>query len=196
MIARRVAWWAIAATLGAGVVGVARQRSEAARVARGELSRASAAADVPPRVTYGTWGGRLAAWVPDPPSTPTARAVALAWASPLTLVGFVLAAVSGRRPRWSAEHGCFVVEGVRGPSAVALRSVGASANTVGHVILSCQDDTSPSLLAHEAVHVRQGERFGPLLFPLYVWLGARYGYRDHPLERAARLGAQRRSGVT
>ncbi|MEX0705789.1 MAG: hypothetical protein WD041_04155, partial [Nitriliruptoraceae bacterium] len=50
---------------------------------------------------------------------------------------------------------------------------------------------SASLLAHEAVHVRQFERLGPLMVPVYLWLAARHGYRDHPLERAARLGARR-----
>lgn len=194
MIVRRLLRVAAFATLVAGLVGVARQRIEATKVARGELPRASAAADVAPAVAYGPLAVRLAEWVPAPPATPTARALAMAWASPLTIVGFGFAALSGRRPAWSPEHGCFVAEGIRGPSASALQLVGASANTVGHVVLSRQEPISPTLLAHEAVHVRQGERFGLLLFPLYVWLGARYGYRDHPLERAARRGARDRQG--
>lgn len=187
---RRLTWAALLTTLAAGVVGVARQRIEAGQVARGELPRASAAADVPPRVTYGPLAARLASWVPAPPASPASRLAAASWVGPLTVIGLGLALLAGRVPRWSAEHGCFVAEGIRGPSRIALRSVGASANTVGQVVLSTHTETSPALLAHEAVHVRQGERLGPLLFPTYVWLAARYGYRDHPLERAARLGAR------
>jgi hypothetical protein len=116
---------------------------------------------------------------------------AAVWAAPLTSIGFLMALAAGRRPRWSDEHRCWVVEGVRGPSGVALRTVGADANAIGQVVLSRSTISSRALLAHEAVHVRQAERLGPLLFPAYLWLAARYGYRDHPLERAARLGARR-----
>src|SRR5690606_16573805 len=113
------------------------------------------------------------------------------WAGPMTVIGLGLAAAAGRRPRWDARHGCFVVDAIRGPSALALRLVGADANTIGQVVLSRHRRTPEVLLAHEAVHVRQTERLGPLLLPTYVWLAARYGYRDHPLERSARAGARR-----
>ena len=83
-----------------------------------------------------------------------------------------------------------MVRGAGGPSRVALSAVGASANTVGLVVLSPGAAPDPVLLAHEAVHARQAERLGPLLLPLYVALSARFGYRDNPLERAARLGAR------
>jgi hypothetical protein len=67
-------------------------------------------------------------------------------------------------------------------------------------VLCRTSQPSAALLDHEALHVRQAERLGPLLFPVYVWLNAVYGYRDHPLERGARLGARRRatgrSGLT
>jgi hypothetical protein len=83
------------------------------------------------------------------------------------------------------------VTGVRGSSGAALRLVGADANAIGAVVL-CRDSTpGPPLLAHEVVHVRQAERLGVALVPLHAGLAARYGYRDHPLERAARLGARR-----
>jgi hypothetical protein len=181
------------ATLGAGLVGVLRQRFESQAIRRGTLERATAASEVAPVARYGPLARRLAVWVPEPPVTPVARLATATWASPLTAVGMALALASGADPRWDPELRCFVTRGVRGPSASALRAVGADANAIGQVVLSRRSDPPPMLLAHEAVHVRQAERLGPMLFVVYVWLGARYGYRDHPLERAARLGARRSS---
>ena len=177
-------------TLIAGAVGAVRQRREATATRRGELPPASASADVDPRVSYGPLARRLSAWVPAPPRTPFGRVVSSVWAGPLTVVGLGLAILSGRSPAWDPDLHCLVVRGAGGPSKVALRSVGAHANTVGQIVIATQAQPSAVLLAHEAVHARQAERFGPLLFPLYVWLGARYGYRDNPLERAARAGAR------
>jgi hypothetical protein len=191
---RRAVDVAIAATAVAGAVAVLRQRAEAAAIRRGELVPASAAADLVPAHHPGRVGDRIAAWSPSPPRTTLGRTAAGLWVAPLSAVGLLLARLGGSRPRWDPTHRCYVAVGVRGPSAVALRAVGAEANTVGQVVLARSPHPSATLLAHEAVHVRQGERLGVLLLPLYVWLGARYGYRDHPLERAARSGAQRRSG--
>jgi hypothetical protein len=187
-VIRRSAWAALLATLGAGLVGVLRQRREVAHVRSGVRPRFGDPS-VPIR-GGGPVARRLAHWVPAPPRSRAGRFVAAVWASPLTLVGLLMALAAGRRPRWSATHRCWVVDGVRGPSGVALRTVGAEANAIGQVVLSRSVTSAPALLAHEAVHVRQAERLGPLLFPLYLWLGARYGYRDHPLERAARLGSR------
>jgi hypothetical protein len=187
---RTAARIAAASTLAAGLVGVLRQRAESRQVRRGTLPPATSQVDLSPRRAPGRVAARLSEWVPPAPETPVATWVSRAWASPLTLVGLLLALSSGVRPTWSREHRCWIAEGVTGPSALALRTVGAHANAIGHVVL-CQLPTAPPrLLAHELVHVRQAERFGPLLFPLYLWLSARYGYRDHPLERAARLGAR------
>lgn len=83
-----------------------------------------------------------------------------------------------------------IATGVGGPSGIALRLVGAGANTVGQVVLCRSDAPSAALLDHEAVHVRQGERLGPFLVPAYLWLNALHGYRDNPLEHAARRGAR------
>lgn len=195
-VARRVGGLLRAATLLtllAGAVGVARHRHETVRVRRGELPPAGAAADVRPVRPPGPIAERVAAWLPAPPASRLGRAAATAWAGPLTAPGLAIGLASGARPRWSRDEQCWLVEGVRGPSALALRGVGADANTVGTVVLSRQRPVSPTLLAHEVVHVRQAERLGPLLLPLYVWLAARYGYRDHPLERAARRGARART---
>jgi hypothetical protein len=184
------------ATLAAGVVGALRQRTEAREVRSGARAPATAAAQLPPARASGGLGEALAAWVPTRPVTPLGRVVAAAWTAPLTAVGFGLALAAGRLPRWDAEHGVFVAAGMRGPSALALQTVGADANTIGLVVLARVPALTPALLAHEAVHARQAERLGPLLLPVYAWLGARYGYRDHPLERAARLGAHRRTGAS
>lgn len=188
---RRLGSILLAATVVASVVGVVRQRQEARAVRAGTLPRASAAAALPPRAPQPPWAERLATWVPDRPSTPAGRVAATVWAAPLTAAGLVLAALAGRLPRWDAELGCFVVRGAGGPSRAALGFVRASANTVGQVVLSPGADPDPILLAHEAVHARQAERLGLLLLPAYAWLSARFGYRDNPLERAARLGAAR-----
>ena len=180
----------VTAFLAAGAVAVTRQRLEAQAVKRGALPRASAAADLPPRRPQPNWAERLAGWVPTRPSSRLGRVATTAWSAPLTAVGFVLAALAGAAPRWDRSLGCFVVRGAGGPSRIALGAVGASANTVGLVIVSPGPAPDPVLLAHEAVHARQAERFGPLLLPVYVGLSARFGYRDNPLERAARLGAR------
>jgi hypothetical protein len=189
-VIRRSASLLLATTAAAGVVALARQRWEAREVARGALPRASAAAALAPRSRQPAWAERLALWVPERPRTPIGRVVAATWSAPLTAVGLLLALLAGRWPRWDEELGCFVVRGAGGPSRVALTAVGASANTVGLVVLSPGATPDPILLAHEAVHARQAERLGPLVLPLYVWLSARYGYRDNPLERAARHGAR------
>ena len=180
----------LTATIAVGIVGVVRQRTEAVAVRRGTLTPASATADVPPRRPQGALGAQLGSWVPQAPRTPAGRVAAAVWAGPLTIVGFGLAVLTGRRPRWDDQLGCFVARGVGGISAAALRSVGADANTIGQVVLSRRDDPPASLLAHESVHVRQTERLGPTMLVAYAWLAARYGYRDHPFERAARLGAR------
>lgn len=187
---RRIGFLAFVATVGAGLVGVLRQRGEAQAIRRGELTPASAASHLPPRARYGPLATRLATWVPPRPRTPLGRALGTVWAAPMSAVGLALALSGGRIPTWDADRRCWVTRGVRGPSAVALRAVGADANAIGQIVLSPGRSPAPTLLAHEAVHVRQAERLGPLLIVLYVWLGARYGYRDHPLERAARIGAR------
>lgn len=187
---RRLTSALLAAFLAAGTVAIARQRREAQAVRLGVLPRASAAAALPPRRAQPDWAERLSGWVPTRPTTPLGRAAATLWSAPLTAVGLILAVLAGSRPRWDEGLGCFVVRGAGGPSRAALAAVGASANTVGLVVLSPGAAPDPVLLAHEAVHARQAERFGPLLLPLYVALSARFGYRDNPLERAARLGAR------
>jgi hypothetical protein len=178
------------ATLLAGAVGVVRQRREALRVRRGELEADGPDGDRPPRTPHPPAAALVADWVPAPPRTLAGQWAALLWSGPLTLVGLTVAVVSGARPRWDASRRCLVATGVGGPSGAALRLVGAGANTIGQVVLCRTDDPSSSLLDHEAVHVRQAERLGPLLVPIYLWFNALHGYRDNPLEHAARRGSR------
>lgn len=187
----RAAW---GATLVAGAVGVVRQRSEAQRVRRGALAPDGPDGARPPAHPHPPFAALTAGWVPVPPRTLLGQLAVTVWAAPLTVVGLGVTVVSGSRPRWDPARRCLVATGVGGPSGAALRLVGAGANTIGQVVL-CRDATpSASLLDHEAVHVRQAERLGPLLVPAYLWWNALHGYRDNPLEHAARRGARAAAG--
>jgi len=70
-----------------------------------------------------------------------------------------------------------------------------AAITFGHVVIATHDHAMRQLRAHERVHVRQCERWGPLFLPAYLlagawqWLRGREAYRDNPFEvEARRLG--------
>lgn len=180
-----------ATTLLAGAIGVVRQRAQARRIASGDIAPDGPAGDRMPEQPVGPLVEMLADWRPAPPRTLGGQLLATAWSAPLTLLGLTAAGLSGARLGWDADRRCLVARGVRGPSRWALRTVGAGANALGQVVLCLGDAPSDTLLDHEAVHVRQAERLGPLLVPTYLWLNALYGYRDHPLERAARSGARK-----
>lgn len=186
---RRLLRLGVAATLAAGLVSALRQRHEKRVAEAGTGTGVGGDTGATPGPAYGPVAARLAEWSPPRPQTPAGRLAAALWAAPLTSAGVAVALASGARPRWDAEHGVLVAEGVRGPSRLGLGLVGSHANTIGQVVLSTREPTPGSLLAHEAVHVRQAERLGVAVFPLYLWLGARYGYRAHPLEQAPRAAA-------
>jgi hypothetical protein len=69
--------------------------------------------------------------------------------------------------------------------------------TLGHTILGRTDAALDIARAHELVHVRQFERWGPLMGPAYLlcslvlWLARRDPYRDNPFERQARAMSAR-----
>jgi hypothetical protein len=73
---------------------------------------------------------------------------------------------------------------------VPLRG-GASAMTLGHVVLGRDSRALQRTRAHERAHVRQTERWGPFFVPAYVvsslLVAARGGhyYRDNHFERDA-----------
>ena len=63
--------------------------------------------------------------------------------------------------------------------------------TLGHTVLGQTDAALDISHDHEMVHVRQFERWGPLMGPAYLgcslvlWLTHRRPYRDNPFEREA-----------
>ena len=128
----------------------------------------------------------LARWQPVRPATPLGRAGATLWAAPMSLGGLAVAAASpGRR---ALVDGALVTTEARGPVAGLLGRRGFRATTLGQVVL-VRGNPSAALLAHELGHVRQAEHLGPAFAPLYLVLLVVYGYRAHPLERAARSAA-------
>ncbi|MDQ3453807.1 MAG: hypothetical protein M3493_14135 [Actinomycetota bacterium] len=104
------------------------------------------------------------------------------WAAPVSLAGLLAGAAAGVRPQ--RRGGVLIFAGARGLTGWVLRSRGFSAGALGHVVVAL-DEPSERLLRHELVHVRQAERLGVLMAPVYLGLLAVYGYRAHPLEVAA-----------
>ncbi len=121
------------------------------------------------------------------------------WAGPTTAIGLVLAlaaAVTGGRVL--ARHGVLEVHGgvVRWLLTRAVPIAGgAEAMTLGHVVLGRTPYGLDCCRAHELVHVRQCERWGPVFVPAYVlascWAALRGGhaYADNWFERQARDAA-------
>jgi hypothetical protein len=68
---------------------------------------------------------------------------------------------------------------------------GASAMTLGHVVLGRDLDALEWSRDHERIHVRQAERWGPLFLPAYgvasliAWIKGGSAYRDNCFEREA-----------
>jgi hypothetical protein len=102
------------------------------------------------------------------------------------LLGLVLGLLTFQVPRLA--HGVVLFDrGPRGLTAL-MRRANRGAMTVGFVVLSARP-LEGQLLAHEQHHIRQFERLGPLFGPIYFGLAIVYGYRRHPMERAARRAA-------
>ena len=123
------------------------------------------------------------------------RVLAYGWALPVTVPGLLLAllvlAAGGR-----ARNVTGVLE-VHGRAAglllrrfVPLRG-GASAMTLGHVVLGRDAGCLERTRTHERVHVRQCERWGIFFLPAYAIaslvavLRGRHYYRDNAFEKAA-----------
>lgn len=86
------------------------------------------------------------------------------------------------------ERGVLLCEGAGWPRRLGWHY---RALTFGHVVL-CVDRADDALLAHEMVHVRQYERWGPFFIPAYLVAsltakvrGGR-AYTDNSFEVAAR----------
>ena len=123
------------------------------------------------------------------------RALAYAWSLPTTAIGLCLgmpALISGGKMQWVDGvleiYGGFVGHLL---SEWTLLEGGASAMTLGHVVLGRDRSCLEWSREHERVHVRQCERWGPLFLPAYgiaswvVKLRGGDAYRDNPFEREA-----------
>lgn len=93
-------------------------------------------------------------------------------------------------------HGVVLAEGAGWPRRFGWRY---RAITFGHVVL-CVDKADARLLAHELVHVRQYERWGPFFVPAYLIASARArarggrAYADNSFELAARSSEENPGG--
>jgi hypothetical protein len=115
------------------------------------------------------------------------------WALPNTMLGlsFIpLTLVSGGRVR--VERGAIEVYG--GFTRFFLSRcllIGAAAMCLGHVILGRDRDCLDRSRNHEHVHVRQYERWGPLMLPVYflfsflAWRRGEHFYLGNRFEREA-----------
>ena len=120
--------------------------------------------------------------------------VAIIWALPYTLLGLLLGLAglcTGGRARIRGRVIEFYGGGVKWLLQRFFFGNGATAFTLGHAVLG---QTAPALdiaRRHELVHVRQFERWGPLMGPAYLgcslvlWLTGRRPYCDNPFERQA-----------
>lgn len=120
------------------------------------------------------------------------------WALPNTVLGMFLlplAMLFGGTIRRVAG----VVEIHGAGSAWMLRNLvplkgGAAAITLGHIVFGRDESGLARYRAHERVHVRQCERWGPLFIPAYLTAGLAafvqggHAYRDNYFERQARAG--------
>lgn len=127
------------------------------------------------------------------------RYVARIWAAPTTAIGLVLMVAGARHARIRVVDG--VME-AHGPALAWILahlvplSGGAAALTLGHLVLARDAQSLDETRAHERVHVRQCETWGPLFIPVYLAAGliaalrGRHYYFDNPFEREA-FGAER-----
>jgi hypothetical protein len=106
----------------------------------------------------------------------------LAWSLPDTLIGVLFALLSMAVPRRC--DGVLLAESNRGLAYLFLTRRGFGAITFGRVITSTIP-VDARLLVHESHHARQYDVLGPFFLPVYLWLHARHGYANNPLEREA-----------
>jgi hypothetical protein len=122
------------------------------------------------------------------------QAFAILWASPYTMVGLVIGGIglcTGGRARVRGRVIEFYGGGVKRLITLLPSGQFTLALTLGHTILGQTDAALDISREHELVHVRQYERWGPLLGPAYLlctlvlWLAGKRAYRDNPFERQA-----------
>ncbi len=108
------------------------------------------------------------------------------WAFPVTLFGYLLAAVGGV-DFWGTKD--FVTTFVVRPGLLmrAMDRYGIGGLTIGCVVFYREDwyVIYPEIVNHELTHVRQAMFVGPL-YPLVYGVAALFGYDVNPFERQAR----------
>ncbi len=117
------------------------------------------------------------------------------WAGPVTLLGLLLVAAAwGSGTRVRVVGGVIEAEG--GLITYLLErwvplAGGAAAMTLGHVVIGRNQATLDRCRAHERIHVRQCERWGPVFIPAYLTasliahLRGLDAYYDNAFEREA-----------
>ena len=118
----------------------------------------------------------------------------IVWASPYSALGLtigLLGILSGGRGRVRAG----ALEFYGGATRWLVRRLPTGSRTagmtLGHVIIGQTAEGLDYCCDHERVHVRQFERWGPLMGPAYLlssawqWFRGRDPYRDNPFEKQA-----------
>jgi hypothetical protein len=123
---------------------------------------------------------------------PLFRTLAYLWASPYTLIGLAIGGLglcTGGRGR--LRDGVYEFSGGATSWCVYHLLPGGEhvlAFTLGHTVLGRSEAALDLAHEHEMVHVRQYERWGPLMAPLYLgwsavlWFQGKRPYRDNPFE--------------
>jgi hypothetical protein len=121
------------------------------------------------------------------------RVLVYVWAAPTSAVGLTAGVLAlGTGGRAQRRQGALEFHGGFARWFLERRIVGASAMTLGHVILGRDEQCLDACRGHEQVHVRQVERWGALFLPAYViaslwaWASGSHYYLDNWFERDAR----------
>ena len=125
-------------------------------------------------------------------------------AGPTTLIGITLVVASLRRGHVAIVDGVIEAHGPflqRALASLTPLARGADAMTLGHVVIARDARAMELTRAHERVHVRQYELWGPLFVPAYLLagvfavLGGGHPYFDNLFEREARRAEFRLTDV-
>lgn len=118
------------------------------------------------------------------------------WASPTTLIGIMIVLALRRRGRFAVVDGVIEAHGPlirRALASLTPLAGGACAMTLGHVVIAQDARALDVTRAHERVHVRQYEVWGPFFLPAYLLAGlwafmqGGHPYVDNRFERDARF---------
>ena len=126
----------------------------------------------------------------------TSRVIGYVWAAPTSALGVLALLLAATRERVQTRivqgvleiHGGWITPFLRHGTLLAG---GASAMTLGHVVLGQSSRLLDQTRSHERVHVRQCERWGPFFVPAYLlasaiaWRRGARPYLDNPFEREA-----------